>query len=82
MVRALFLAVVAVAWPLWLPFLRLVLAEIRLAAKSADEGPAPAPERRSYRLKNAGWDDAHLRSAQGARSPRPAFRAGRGRAPG
>ena len=81
MLRALLLAVVAAAWPFWLPFLRIVLAEIRLAAKSGDEGPAPAPARRSYRLKNAGWDDAHLRSARGARGPRPAFRAGRGRAP-
>jgi hypothetical protein len=78
--RVFFLFVVAVTWPLWLPFLRLVLAEIRLADQSevAPPAPPPAPERPSRRLANAGWDSAHLQPARSSRGPRSAFRDGRG----
>lgn len=58
--RLLLLAVAAVTWPFWLPFLKAVLQEIRAAAESEPEAPA-APRRRAERLVNAAWDDAHLR---------------------
>jgi hypothetical protein len=58
--RLLLLAVAAVTWPFWLPFLTAVLKEIRAAAESEPEAPA-TPRRRAERLVNAAWDDAHLR---------------------
>jgi hypothetical protein len=59
--RLLILSVCAVTWPLWAPFLRRVLEEIRAA--DADDGPRASPARaprRGGRLVNTGWDDMHL----------------------
>ena len=60
MERAFLLAVAAAAWPLWVPFLRAVIQEIRAADQSLPEAPPP-PRPRAERLVNAAWDDAHLR---------------------
>jgi hypothetical protein len=80
--RAFLLAVAAVAWPFWVPFLRAVLQEIRAADRSLPEAP-PAIRPRAERLVNAAWDDAHLRlpgkaTGGAASAPRTAGGAGRG----
>lgn len=69
MERVLLLTLAAVTWPLWLPFLRAVIAEIRAAAES-DPPPAARARRARPRLVNRAWNDALFRSSGGARTGR------------
>jgi hypothetical protein len=62
MQRLLMVSIVAATWPLWGPFLRRVLAEIRSVAAEESEPAPPPPEGRGRhrRYVNSAWDDMHL----------------------
>jgi hypothetical protein len=62
MERVLMLAIAAAAWPLWGPFLKRVIAEIRAAAElePPPEGPKLRVSERHTQYVNSAWDDMHL----------------------